>query len=455
MKKNNINLTITAVVVSLALGLTGPMAAFAAGPAVVNLGSAGNFVILAKTGISTTGPTSIVGDIGVSPAAASYITGFGLMLDSSSAFSTSALVTGKVYSADYAVPAPTTMTTAVSDMETAYTDATGRTNPTETEMGAGNIGGTTLVPGLYKWGTDVTIPTDITLSGGPNDVWIFQIGGNLVMSSATHIILSGGAQASNVFWAVAGQTTIGTSAVFNGNILDQTTIVLNTGAVLNGRALAQAAVTLDANTVTAPVLAAVVVSVTPTTTTTTAPTSISPIACPMVALYCPYGGHTVLGSDGCSQTICDSTPTATSMSISANVPIATSSPVAQAPTTSNNNTALQAQLNGLLATLQSLQTQATQQNSSVSTSVSGQPVKSIAIDLGEGSGGSDVTTLQQFLISQNKGPAAAALANVGATGYYGALTYAAMAEFQTSVGITSSALGDFGPITRAYISAHY
>lgn len=119
-----------------------------------------------------------------------------------------------------------------------------------TELGAGNIGGLTLTPGVYKWSTGVTIPTDVTLSGSANDVWIFQVAQNLNVSSAAHIILSGGAQAGNIFWVVAGQTTIGTTAVFNGNILDQTAIVLNTGATLNGRALAQTAVTLDSNAVT-------------------------------------------------------------------------------------------------------------------------------------------------------------------------------------------------------------
>ncbi len=134
-------------------------------------------------------------------------------------------------------------------MQTAYTDAMGRA-PTVTELSAGSIGGLTFVPGVYKWGTGVTIPTNITLSGSANDVWIFQIAQNLNVSGGVQIVLSGGAQASNIFWVVAGQTTIGTTAVFNGNILDQTAIVLNTGAVLNGRALAQTAVTLDANAVT-------------------------------------------------------------------------------------------------------------------------------------------------------------------------------------------------------------
>ncbi|MDP3778929.1 MAG: ice-binding family protein [bacterium] len=269
MKKFNHNSVVTAVVISLALSLIGPIGAFAAGPAAVNLGSAGNFVILAKSGISTTGNTSITGDIGVSPIAATAITGFGLVLDSSNTFSTSALVTGKVYAADYAAPTPANMTTAVSNMETAYTDAAGRTNPTATELGAGNIGGMTLAPGLYKWSTNVTIPTNVTLSGGANDVWIFQIAQNLTVSSAVNIVLSGGAQASNIFWQVAGQTTLGTTSVFNGNILDQTAIVLNTGATLNGRALAQTAVTLDANTVTWPT--ASVASPTPTPSSSPSP----------------------------------------------------------------------------------------------------------------------------------------------------------------------------------------
>jgi hypothetical protein len=137
-------------------------------------------------------------------------------------------------------------------MQTAYTNAAGRTNPTATELGAGNIGGMTLAPGLYKWSTGLTIPTDVTLSGGANDVWIFQVAQTLNISSATKVVLAGGAQAKNIFWVVAGQTTIGTTAVFNGNILDQTAIVLNTGARLNGRALAQTAVTLDHNTVSSP-----------------------------------------------------------------------------------------------------------------------------------------------------------------------------------------------------------
>jgi hypothetical protein len=188
----------------------------------------------------------------VSPAAATFITGFGLIADASNQFSTSSLVTGKVYAPGYAVPTPANMTTAVSDMQTAYTNAAGRTLPAATELGAGNISGKTLAPGLYKWGTGVTIPTDVTLSGGANDVWIFQIAQTLTVGNGAHVNLSGGAQAKNIFWQVAGQTTLGTTAVFNGNILCQTAIVLNTGATLNGRALAQTAVTLNANAIVKP-----------------------------------------------------------------------------------------------------------------------------------------------------------------------------------------------------------
>ena len=218
----------------------------------VPLGTSANFAIVAKSGISTTGTTSIVGDIGVSPIAATAITGFGLIMDSSNQFSKSSLVNGKVYAANYAVPTPANMTVAVSDMQTAYTNAAGRTLPTATELGAGNIAGMTLAPGLYKWSTGLNIPSNVTLSGGANDVWIFQIAGNLTLGNDAHVILSGGAKASNIFWQVAGQTTLGTTSVFNGTILCQTLIAMNTGATLNGRALAQTAVTLNAATITKP-----------------------------------------------------------------------------------------------------------------------------------------------------------------------------------------------------------
>ena len=224
----------------------------AAGPLPVNLGSAGNYAILTKSGISTTGTTSIVGDIGVSPISSTAMTGFGLILDPSNQFATSSLVNGKAYAADYSPSTPTKMTTAISDMQTAYADAAGRTNPKATELGAGNIGGMTLAPGLYKWSTGVTIPTSVTLSGSQSDVWIFQIAQTLNVGSGTIVALKGGAQAQNIFWQVAGQATLGTTSDVKGIILSKTAIVMNSGAKLNGRALAQTAVTLIADTVVAP-----------------------------------------------------------------------------------------------------------------------------------------------------------------------------------------------------------
>lgn len=223
------------------------------GPAVVNLGTAEDFVVLSKTGISTTGTTDITGDIGVSPASATYITGFDLIMDSTGTFSTSSVVTGKIYASDYASPTPSKMTTAVSDMETAYTDAAGRTNPDYTELYAGDVTGETLSPGLYKWDTGVLVSEGgVTISGTSNDVWIFQIAGDLTVADSASVTLSGGAQASNIFWQVAGQVTIGTTAEMKGNILCQSQIAFNTGASFVGRALSQTAVTLDANAITAP-----------------------------------------------------------------------------------------------------------------------------------------------------------------------------------------------------------
>lgn len=222
------------------------------GPAAVSLGSAANYVIVAKSAISTTGATAIVGDLGLSPAAASFVTGFALTADVTNTFSTSAMVTGKVWASTYTAPTPATLTTAVLDMQTAYTNAAGRTLPDYTELGAGNINGMTLAPGLYKWGTGVSIPSAVTLSGGANDIWIFQIAQSLTVGNGAIVTLTGGALARNVFWQVAGQATLGTTANFKGIILSQTLISMNTGTIFTGRALAQTAVTLNATTIATP-----------------------------------------------------------------------------------------------------------------------------------------------------------------------------------------------------------
>jgi len=220
----------------------------------VPLGYAERFAILSKTGITTTGDTAIGGSLGVSPIASTAITGFGLIMDSSGRFSTSSQVLVRVYAANYAPTTPAMLTTAIGNMQAAYANAAGRTNPTEIGMGGGNIGGLIIGPGLYKWGTSVTIPKSIVLWGNKDAVWIFQIAGTLNIASGKTVILRGGAQAKNIFWQVAGATTLGTGAVFERNILGKTSIVLQTGARLNGRALAQTAVTLDANAVQRPPL---------------------------------------------------------------------------------------------------------------------------------------------------------------------------------------------------------
>ncbi|MBN1757454.1 MAG: DUF3494 domain-containing protein [Chitinispirillaceae bacterium] len=223
-------------------------------PEPVLLGKSGNFALLAKTGISVTGTSSIVGDLGISPAAATFLTGFGLIADPSNEFSTSSLVTGKIYAADYTSPTPTNLTTAIGDMETAYTDAASRPTPDFTELYAGDITGQTLISGIYKWGTAVFVSAGgVTVSGSASNVWIFQIAQNLELADGAIVTLSGGAQASNIFWQVAGQVTLGTTAAMKGIILCQNAIVMNTGATLSGRALAQTAVTLDANAVAEPV----------------------------------------------------------------------------------------------------------------------------------------------------------------------------------------------------------
>ena len=216
----------------------------------VDLGAAGNYVILAKSTITNVPTSAITGDIGLSPAATSYITGFSLT--NATGYATSPQITGKIFAADMVAPTSINLTTAVNNMLTAYTDAAGRPLPDYTELGTGNIGGRILTPGLYKWTTTVTLPSNVIISGGANDVWIFQISGDLTQSPAVLITLSGGAQAKNIFWQVAGQATIGLNAHFEGIILSQTSVIFKTGASMNGRALAQTAVVLDQNAITKP-----------------------------------------------------------------------------------------------------------------------------------------------------------------------------------------------------------
>jgi hypothetical protein len=225
-----------------------PSVSAAAVQAPVDLGTAGSFAILSKSGITDVPASAIVGDVGASP-----ITGAAIGL-------TCTEVTGTIYSVNAAGPLPcsvkdpTRLTSAVGAMETAYNDAAGRSLPDVLNLGAGEIGGLTLTPGLYKWTSNVSISNDVTLSGGPDDVFILQIAGNLREASAKNVTLTGGAQAKNVFWQTAGAVTIGTTAHFEGTILSKTMIAMKTHASINGSLLAQTAVTLQMNAVTKPAL---------------------------------------------------------------------------------------------------------------------------------------------------------------------------------------------------------
>ena len=217
------------------------------GPAPVYLGSASTFAVLSQSGITDVYRSTIVGDVGTSP-----ITGAALLL-------TCGEVTGHVYTVDAAGPlpcainSPNLLASAVGDMGFAYDDAAGRTSVNFSELGAGEIGGLTLAPGLYKWSTGVKISKDVTLSGGPTDTWIFQVAGTLVEANAVRVTLAGGALAKNIIWQVAGAATLGTNAHFEGVVLGKSMIAVNTGTSVNGRLLAQTAVTLQMNAITEPV----------------------------------------------------------------------------------------------------------------------------------------------------------------------------------------------------------
>jgi len=224
----------------------------------VNLNTAEDFVILTKTGVTTTGNSFMTGDIGTSPIAATALTGFGLVLDSSTTYSTSSLVEGHLYAADYTAPTPSKLTTAISDMETAFVDAAGRSFPDYIDLYTGDLTGAgvplslkpALAPGLYKWGTTVKFTGDVTFKVNSTDIWILQIAGDLTVGTGASIVLEGGALPENIFWQVSGETSIGVGARVQGILLSKTAIIFNAGSSLTGRALSQTAVALSTTTIT-------------------------------------------------------------------------------------------------------------------------------------------------------------------------------------------------------------
>ncbi|KAK4700767.1 hypothetical protein P7C70_g5478, partial [Phenoliferia sp. Uapishka_3] len=226
--------------------------ASAAGPAPVNLGTAANYVVIAEAGVSTVPQSAITGNLGASPTAQTYFTGFDNVESTDGTYSTSDQVTGRLYSASDASPTPSQLTTAVSDMQTAYNDASSRSNPDGLNIGGGTVAGVTFAPGLYNWGTNLDITGTIYCNGTAADTWIFQVAQDMTVASAKSLVLGGSALASNVVFVVAGSVTLGSGSEWNGVFLGATALHMNTGSSLTGRLYAQAAVTLQSSTLTEP-----------------------------------------------------------------------------------------------------------------------------------------------------------------------------------------------------------
>lgn len=237
------------------------------GAGCVNLGTAANYVILDEATVTYT-PTAtvsstakITGNIGISPAAASFITGLALDLPAGGTYSTSTLVSGKIYAPGYAAPTPANLTTAVADKNTAYTAAAGMAtaggglaggSPGVECPGAGALGGITLTPGVYNCTVLVSIGagTAVTLSGA--GVYVIKTTQGLTQAANTQVTLSNGALPENIFWQVAGAVSIGAGAHMQGVVMTASNITLVTGATVKGRLLAATGVLMDSNTVTQP-----------------------------------------------------------------------------------------------------------------------------------------------------------------------------------------------------------
>jgi hypothetical protein len=219
------------------------------------LGAACTFGILAGTTVTNTGASIVTGDLGLSPGSA--VTGF---LDTNTYVGPGThtagpgRVTGTIHLTDPPPPSSTSAAAAEAALTVAYLDLAGRTAPAPATV-AGDLGGLTLAPGLYKSTSTLGITGTLTLDGGgnANAVWIFQIASALTTLSNSSVVLAGQAQARNIYWQVGSDATLGTNSTFNGSILALSSVTVTTGATLNGRALARnGAVTLDTNMVNVP-----------------------------------------------------------------------------------------------------------------------------------------------------------------------------------------------------------
>jgi hypothetical protein len=256
-------------------------------PVKVDIGSVltQNYAILAKSGISTIPTSVITGNIGVSPIAATAITGFSLLADSAtpSLFSTSTQVVGqgnKAYAANYGGATAVALTTAVSDMETAYTFAAGQATsagklnlgtpiavigspPSAEARALGEVGTEVLARGVYTFGSSVTIAADFEFKGSDTDIFIIQISGDLMQVAGTTVnLVSDGLEnlngetgtvplKENIFWQVAGTVVLKTNAHMEGNLLVKTSVDCQANSSLNGRVLTQTRCDLDQATITA------------------------------------------------------------------------------------------------------------------------------------------------------------------------------------------------------------
>jgi hypothetical protein len=227
-------------------------------PTPIDLGTADNYAVLSKTGITNVPSSKITGSIAVSPIVAGAITGFVLAKDTDGTSATDIQITGKVYASDYGSPTPSDLGIAVLDMQTAYTAAAGRltTSAAYLNLGGGDIGGKVLGPGVYTFDRNVIISpgTEVIFQATDpdNDVFIIQTTGSLLQSGATKVILEGGAKPENIFWQVAGVVAIGGKAHLEGIVLAKTSVTFITGSSLNGRVLGQTFVALQMATITEP-----------------------------------------------------------------------------------------------------------------------------------------------------------------------------------------------------------
>ncbi|KQR01869.1 sortase [Arthrobacter sp. Leaf145] len=262
--------------------------AFAATP--VNLGTAGSYSVLAATTVTNTGPTTLQGDLGLSPGTA--ITGF-----------PPGTAAGTIHAADAVA------LQAQSDLTTAYNNAAGQAL---TASVSGDLVGQTLTEGVYKSTSSLALSGQLTLDGqgNPASVFVFQVASTLITASASSIIFTNGAQACNVFWQVGSSATLGTASSFKGTVLALTSITAQTNAVVEGRLLARnGQVSLDTNVVTAPACV--------TTPTTSAP--------PATATATPTATETVTETETATAT---ATPTATETVTETATATATATPTA-------------------------------------------------------------------------------------------------------------------------------